>query len=353
MELVTGAFLKLLSMALTALPVMAVVLAARLFLRRAPKKYAYGLWAAVGVRLTCRWGCCARRGAFLICARWSGCQNMRRMWRRALPRSLCRRCGRLSRRRPAGAPAVPAVSAAGSALPARELFLRAGALFWLAGVLALLLWGAVSYLRLQRRVSAAVPQGGGVWVCQGLPTPFLLGFFRPRILIPTGLEDSERLYVLAHERHHLRRRDQWWKLLSCLLLAVYWWNPAAWVCWVLFCRDLEMSCDEAVLRQLGDQVKKGYSRSLVSFALERQVPAVLAFGEHDAVRRVRNVLNWKRETPRAAFLAAAAVVLTAAVCMTNASDKSWVRAANAGDGAALTWMLREPCPLLGRLRGRV
>ncbi|WP_455583007.1 M56 family metallopeptidase [Dysosmobacter sp.] len=342
MELVTGAFLKLLSMALTALPVMAMVLAARLFLRRAPKKYAYGLWAAVGVRLTCPVG--------LLRTAWSifNLRPLERMSKYAANVETGFAAQPLPALRPAfaapaaGAPAVPAVSAAGSAPPARELFLRAGALFWLAGVLALLLWGAVSYLRLQRRVSAAVPQGGGVWVCQGLPTPFLLGFFRPRILIPTGLEDSERLYVLAHERHHLRRRDQWWKLLSCLLLAVYWWNPAAWVCWVLFCRDLEMSCDEAVLRQLGDQVKKGYSRSLVSFALERQVPAVLAFGEHDAVRRVRNVLNWKRETPRAAFLAAAAVVLTAAVCMTNASDKSWVRAANVGDGAALTWMLREP-----------
>ena len=157
MELVTDAFLKLLSMALTALPVMAVVLAARLFLRRAPKKYAYGLWAAVGVRLTCPVG--------LLRTAWSifNLRPLERMSKYAANVETGFAAQPLPALRPAfaapaaGAPAVPAVSAAGSALPARELFLRAGALFWLAGVLALLLWGAVSYLRLQRRVSAAVP----------------------------------------------------------------------------------------------------------------------------------------------------------------------------------------------------
>ena len=151
--------------------------------------------------------------------------------------------------------------------------------------------------------------------------PFVLGFFRPRIYLPPGLTGTERTCVLVHERHHIRQGDPWWKLLGWCVLAVYWWDPAVWLCWVLFCRDMEMSCDEAVLRTLGDQTKTGYSEALVSFALARRVPAALAFGEHDAARRVKHVLNWKKETPRVAFLAFAAVFLAVTVCVSNPSQR--------------------------------
>ena len=154
----------------------------------------------------------------------------------------------------------------------------------------------------------------------------MLGLLRPRIYIPFWLGETERAYVLAHENCHLRWGDPWAKALGLGLLVVYWWDPAVWLCWVVFCRDMEMRCDEAVLASMGPEVKQGYSLSLVSFALDRSFPPAVAFGEHDAARRVRRVLRWKRAAPGAAFLTAAAVALVWVVCGTDGVPAgSWVR----------------------------
>ena len=333
MELLTAVFSRLLSMALMALPVMAVVLLVRLALYRAPRKYRYALWLAVGFRLACPvstedlWSIFELPGLYDL-AETTGAVGTGMV-------------GELPQVAAAAAPVIPSVTApavtspgasgaAESALPALteaagliqgELLLRAGAAVWLLGVLALLAVGAVSLVRLRKRLAGAQWQGGEVWESENVPTPFVLGFFRPRIYLPPNLTGTERTCVLVHERHHIRRGDPWWKLLGWCVLAVYWWNPAVWLCWVLFCRDMEMSCDEAVLSTLGDQTKTGYSQALLSFALARRVPAALAFGEHDAARRVKNVLNWKKETPRIAFLAFAAVFLAVTVCVSNPSQR--------------------------------
>lgn len=356
MELLTAVFSRLLSMALTALPVMAVVLAVRLALRRAPRKYSYALWLAVGFRLVCPvstedlWSIFELPGLYDL-AEATGAVGT----------------GMVDELPPVTAalsPAVPSVTVpaaaggaisgvSGTALPAlpeagavswSRLLPQIGAAVWLLGVLALLAVGAVSLVRLRKCLAGAQWQGGQVWESENVPTPFVLGFFRPRIYLPPGLSGTERTCVLVHERHHIRRGDPWWKLLGWCVLAVYWWDPAVWLCWVLFCRDMEMSCDEAVLATLGDQTKTGYSEALVSFALARRVPAALAFGEHDAARRVRHVLNWKKETPRIAFLAFAAVFLAVTVCVSNPAlrpDSGFVWGVE-GEGGA--WTLEYQFP---------
>ena len=303
MAALTAVFSRLLSMAVAALPVMALVLAVRAALGRAPARYRYGLWLAVGFRLACP-------------------VSVARLW------SLFNLPGIRAVGEAAGtvgsgavralvdtaptAAAVPPSAVNGTAVVAEaaepsfwETAFPWCAVLWALGVLAVLLWGVVSAVRLRRTVREAVWQGGEVWICGAVPTPFVLGLLRPRIYLPPHLADTDRTYILAHERHHIRRRDPWWKLLGWCLLAVYWWNPAVWLCWVLFCRDMEMSCDEAVLDVLGEQAKRGYSLSLVAHAAAAPMPAALAFGEHDAARRVKNVLSWKKATPRMAFLAAA------------------------------------------------
>ena len=334
MELLTAVFSRLLSMALMALPVMAVVFLARLAMvrLRVPRKYSCALWLAVGVRLVCP---VSLRGLLSIFD-LPGLYD--------LAEATGSVDGVVSALPPVAAAMAPASSTA-TALPppsamegtvavtaaaspaAGEIALMAASAVWLLGVLAMLLWGAAGMVRLKRRVSQAVWTGGEVWECAEITTPFVLGFFRPRIYIRPGLTGMERTCVLVHERHHIRRGDPWWKLLAWCILAVYWWNPAVWLCWMFFCRDLEMSCDEAVLATLGDQAKRGYSLSLVENAAERPLPMALAFGEHDATRRVKNVLKWQKETPRVAFLAAAAVLVVVSVCLNGASERtdSWVR----------------------------
>lgn len=356
MALLTDVFSRLLSMALMALPVMAVVLAVRLVLSRAPRKYSYALWLAVGFRLACPvsferlWSIFELPGLYDL-AEATGAVGTGMV-------------GELPPVTAALTPAVPSVTTPAVTVPGTsgvventlptlteatgltqgEFLLRAGAVLWLLGVLALLAVGAVSLVRLRKRLAGAQWQGGEVWESGAVPTPFVLGFFRPWIYLPPGLSGTERTCVLVHERHHIRRGDPWWKLLGWCVLAVYWWNPAVWLCWVLFCRDMEMSCDEAVLSALGDQTKTGYSEALVSFALARRVPAALAFGEHDAARRVRHVLNWKKETPRIAFLAFAAVFLAVTVCVSNPAlrpDSGFVWGV---DGDARAWSLEYRFP---------
>ena len=158
-----------------------------------------------------------------------------------------------------------------------------------------------------------------IWECDCIPSPFVLGIFCPQIYIPFRMKEEEQQYILAHESWHIRRHDPLWKLIAFVLLAVYWWNPLAWIAFFYMTRDMEMSCDEAVLAQFGNQIKKGYSASLLAFAMERHPYsfAPVAFGEADAGRRIKNVLNFKKPHTWVAAIATVLVALVAVSCLTN------------------------------------
>lgn len=317
--MLTALFQQLLSMALTALPVMAVVLAARWLLRRAPKKYTCYLWAVVAFRLICPVSIASPWSLYSL---WKGTDSVAMLPVGNTTFSAVQPFEPVQTPTPAPPFAVTPGAEVVQVGPSSEaVFLQAAAMTALAGTLAILLYLAFTTWHLRRRLGQAVCVEEGVWACDGIPTPFVLGLLRPKIYIPFRMAEAERRYILAHERYHIRRGDPWAKLLGLLLLALYWWNPVMWLCWVLFCRDMEMRCDEAVLEQLGDEVKREYSLSLVSFALEHRAPMALAFGEHDAAKRVKNVLQWKRARPAAVFLAVSAVILVAAVCGTNAAGE--------------------------------
>lgn len=188
------------------------------------------------------------------------------------------------------------------------------AVIWLTGAAVLLLWALASWWRLRRRLAEAVPEEDGVWLCGGIDSPFLLGLIRPRIYLPTGLDRESRACVLAHERAHLRRGDHWVKLLAYILLAVYWFQPLVWIAYVLLCRDIELACDERVIRELGPQVKKAYSEALLQCGARRSAaPCPLAFGEVGVQERVKNVLRYKKPAFWAVLLSVA-VCAAAAVC---------------------------------------
>lgn len=333
MAVLTGIVRQLLTMALEALPVMAAVLLARLLLRKAPRKFSMVLWLAVALRLICPVLPESPVGLVQTERAEQAVSVLLETPQTAAPRLPAPSAGGEESGGASG-------HAAGARPPAEHAAAEKGgwlpvlSLLWLAGFAAMAGWMLLGWLRLRRLVSAAVRRERDVWECDGLPSPFVMGLLRPRIYVPFRLTDAQRTYVMAHERHHIRRGDPWWKLLGCGILAVYWWDPAVWLCWSLFCRDLEMSCDEAVLDQLGDQARRGYSLSLVDFAQARRFPAALAFGEHDAARRVKNVLRWKRATPAVAALAMAAVLLVVSVGVHNAraGDESAVTLAAAEDG---------------------
>ena len=190
---------------------------------------------------------------------------------------------------------------------------------WLLGVAALFLYSAVSYRRLRRRVCEAVILRDNIYQSENVCSPFVLGIIRPKIYLPYHMDKREMDHVIAHEQTHIRRRDHWWKPLGFLLLTVHWFNPLLWLGYILLCRDIELACDEKVIREMGNEQRADYTQALVSCSVSRRSIAAcpLAFGEVGIKERVKSVMNYKKP----AFwiiLASALICAAAAVCfLTN------------------------------------
>ncbi len=190
---------------------------------------------------------------------------------------------------------------------------------WLIGLGAMLLYALVSYLRLRRRVSVSLPIQDHIYLCDAISSPFILGVVKPRIYLPSTLDEIQQQNVLAHEHAHLARHDHWWKPLGFALLAVYWFNPVLWLAYALLCRDIELACDERVIRTMDESAVKTYSTVLLACSIPRKavITCPLAFGEVGVKERVRNALHYKK--PAFWIVAASAVVcIVVAVCfLTN------------------------------------
>ena len=187
---------------------------------------------------------------------------------------------------------------------------------WLTGAAAMGGCALVSYLRLRRRLFAAIRAKDGAWEHPAVDSPFIIGIARPRIYVPAGLMGQPRQFILCHERAHLRRLDHIVKPVCWIALALHWFNPLVWAAFLLMSRDIEAACDEAVVRQLGSEIKADYSDTLLALATGRRLPAPcpLAFDEGDARGRIRNVLNYRRPALWAIVISVIAAVL-AAVCL--------------------------------------
>ena len=190
---------------------------------------------------------------------------------------------------------------------------------WAAGCVACLLWAALSYWRLRRQVAEAVRVEPGVYETDQIPSPFVCGFFRPRIYLPAGLDVADRTYVLLHEKAHLRRWDHRTKVLAWLALSVHWFNPVLWLAYRLFCRDVEAACDQAVIRTFGREDTARYAEALLHLGRRTPLPAVLplAFGEEDAKHRIRGVLTYKKPAFWLVLAAAAACVVAAVLLLSD------------------------------------
>ncbi len=169
---------------------------------------------------------------------------------------------------------------------------------WIAGAVVMLAYMAYSYLRLRCLVAVGMPVGKGVYLCDRVESPFILGIVRPKIYLPSHLAEEKWANILAHEQAHLARRDHWWKPLGFLLLTVFWFHPLLWLAYILLCRDVELACDEKVIRTLSPEEKQNYSQTLLECSMPRKWIAAcpLAFGEVGVKERVKNVLNYKKPT---------------------------------------------------------
>lgn len=190
---------------------------------------------------------------------------------------------------------------------------------WLIGLGAMLLYALVSYLRLRRRVSVSLPIQDHIYLCDAISSPFILGVVKPHIYLPSGLDEVQRQNVLSHERAHLARRDHWWKPLGFALLAVYWFNPVLWLAYALLCRDIELACDERVIRTMDESAVKTYSTVLLACSMLRKaaITCPLAFGEVGVKERVKNALHYKKPAFRVVAASVAVCVVVAVCFLTN------------------------------------
>lgn len=307
----TAIFERVLNMSLTGCIVIAVVLLARLLLRRAPKIYSYMLWAVVLFRLLCPISLSA--GLSVL---------------KPLPVTTTQGLSTVTYR--PVEPVVPAFGEIGQEdarpEPAETVKAETGlqamtlaAAVWLTVGGALAGCSLVQYTVLRRKLREAVPYRGEILLSDNIRTPFVMGVLSPKIYLPWDTPQEERRFIIAHERQHIHRGDPLWKLLGYLALCVHWFNPLVWLAFFLGGKDMEMSCDEAVLNRLGEDIRADYSQALLRLATHKRLIAgmPLAFGEGETKGRVRNMARWRRPKVWVSGICAVLCLAVLAVCALN------------------------------------
>lgn len=177
-----------------------------------------------------------------------------------------------------------------------QIYSEVAAGIWVLGIILMLSYGVYTRMRLNSLVKERVNLKENIYICDYVESPFILGVFRPSIYIPSYVEEEEMDVIIAHEKAHLARKDHWWKLMGYLLLAVYWFQPLFWIGWHIFCKDIELACDEKAVKFMDFSERKQYSRVLVSCGRQRKrmISCPLAFGEVAVKDRVKTVLNYKK-----------------------------------------------------------
>lgn len=304
----TAVFLKLLNMSIAASWLVLVVLVLRIMLKRAPKAVRCFLWALVAVRLMCP---ISLESIFsLIPSAETVPQEIMYVQEPAIHSGVSA----------LNAYVNPIISETLAPKPESSVnpmqkIVFAATFLWLVGVVGMICYGLISYLRLYRRTAAGLRIEENIWRCDYISTPFILGIIHPHIFLPSSLPEADAAYVIAHEKAHIKRRDHWWKPLGYALLTVYWFNPVMWFAYVLLCRDIELACDERVIKDMGEKSKKPYLEALINCSSSHKMITAcpLAFGEVGVEHRIKNVLYYKK--PAFWLMVVAVIVcIVAAVC---------------------------------------
>lgn len=313
----SGIFSQILNMSITGSIVILFVLLARVVLKRAPKIFSYALWSVVLFRLLCPVSFSAPVSVLDAAApqirESSGNANMVSFL-----------------------PEEAELHTDYAALPAetqplqQEIFTETGeqlqmtpahatCLLWLAGMAGMIVYSAAQYFLLKRRLVGSVSLWGNIYLADHLDTAFVLGLWKPKIYLPSGLTEEERAYILAHEQQHIRRFDHVTRLLSYFALCIHWFNPLVWAAFALSGKDMEMSCDEAVLRRLGTEIRADYSASLLRLTTQNKILSgmPLAFGEGDTKGRVLNMAKWNKPAKWLVVICLILCLCVVALCAFN------------------------------------
>ncbi|MCL2059491.1 MAG: M56 family metallopeptidase [Oscillospiraceae bacterium] len=316
-------FLTVLNMSLTGAFVIAVVCLARLLLHKAPKKISYCLWVVAAFRLVCPFSIESAVSFLPFNAETIPPALVAEHINRIdsgiarIDEPINTFIGQM------GEEWRGASSGSWRIYPLRS-FVNFGAYLWLIGAIAMAIYGAVSYLILKRKMQGMAHIESNIYESEIIESPFVLGIFNPHIYLPVGLSEKERGYIVLHEQTHIKRRDYIIKLAAYFILCLHWFNPLAWAAFLLMGVDMEMSCDERVLREMGGETKKDYTLSLLSLATERHFVggSPLAFGEGGVKGRIKRVINFSKPSRVVIVVAIALVaVLIAGFTVNRANNE--------------------------------
>lgn len=312
-----GIFTKVLNMGLSAGIFIFVIIFLRIILKNMPKKYVCILWALVAFRLICPFSIPSSLSVYNLFGAKDDMTNGMEYFQY-----------NNKAEKPELSFYVPALVNDNMSpdsmligVHTSKVYIPVFMYIWLSGIVAMLIYALISYLRLKKVISASICRGDNVYICDELKSPFIFGIMRPHIYLPSGLSKKVQNNVLAHERAHIERFDYLWKPLGFMVLAFYWFNPAIWLGYIMFCRDIEAACDEKVILDLNKEGRIEYSEALLSCALNRKMITIcpLAFGENDVKGRIKRVLSYKKPAFWVSIMAVILCGIIAVFFLTNPS----------------------------------
>lgn len=320
-------FVMMLNLSLTSCLIVVAIALIRLVFRKAPKKILCALWILVAIRLLCPVFIPSPISVYNIFEFESN------------PRSYFEYNGdaemtEVEFNTETSLESDEAVNESSFIVQTFDFYFPTLMRIWFIGTIVMIATAVISYVRLRYTVRASIKIEDGIFICDEISTPFILGIIRPVIYLPTGIASETKSHVIAHERAHIKRGDFIWKPLSYLILCLYWFNPFIWLAFILFCRDMEMACDEKVINNMDKDFISRYSEALLNFASGKRLISVcpLAFGEVGVKQRIKSILKYKRPGKIVIGIAIAIGIALAAVFLTGPKEAEAV----IGDGDAST-----------------
>ncbi|WP_409968100.1 M56 family metallopeptidase [Bengtsoniella intestinalis] len=298
-------FLQILNMSFTASVVILAVILIRLVLKKAPKVFIYALWAAVLFRLLC---------PFSLESAMALLPTSQPIPQDIIYQTVPQIDSGFTVVDSVVNPVLPPVTNHTTSINPIQIWLAIGQYLWIAGMIAMAVYSMVSYGKLRKRLVGAVQLRDNIYLVDYLDTPFVTGLISPKIYLPSSLEAAEQTYIIAHEQCHIRRFDHVTRLLGFIALTLHWFNPLVWIAFVLSGKDMELSCDEAVMKAMNGDIRTDYAQSLLRLATGRKASKLLtatplAFGEGETKGRVKNVLSYKKPALWVMVLCLVAVAL--------------------------------------------
>lgn len=304
-------FLWVLNMSIRASYVIFVVLLVRVFLKKAPKKFSYALWSVILFRLICPFS-------------FESAISLLPINETPIPQDIV-----YSTEPQINTgfnlvdnvvnPMLPSHNNPGESIDPLQIWIFVGSVIWVIGIITMSIYSIIQFVRLKRKLIGSTPMQANIYLADHISSPFVMGFIKPKIYLPTLMTETEQEFIIAHEQYHIKRLDHIARILAFIALAIHWFNPLAWLAFVLSGKDMEISCDEAVMKKMDTDIRAEYAQSLLHFATGKKFIAAtpLSFGESDTKERIKNVMKYKKPMLWVSIIAVITVIFITVGLMSN------------------------------------